>query len=40
VSEEDARELAFALPAVQAAVGDHTPQRVIVRAPRLVNIVL
>ncbi len=40
VGEDEARELAFALPAVRAAVGDHTPQRVIVRAPRLVNIVL
>jgi leucyl-tRNA synthetase len=40
VSEEEARELALALPAIQAAVGDRVPSRVIVRPPRLVNIVL
>ena len=39
ISEADLRALALATPAVVAAVGDREPRAVIVRAPKLVNVV-
>jgi leucyl-tRNA synthetase len=39
ISEADLRALAMATPAVVAAVGDREPRAVIVRAPKLVNVV-
>jgi leucyl-tRNA synthetase len=39
ISEEALRALALATPAVVAAVGDRQPRAVIVRAPKLVNVV-
>ncbi len=39
VAEAELRALALAAPAVVAAVGDREPRAVIVRAPRLVNVV-
>jgi leucyl-tRNA synthetase len=39
ISEDDLRERALATPAAVAAVGDRAPRAVIVRAPKLVNIV-
>ncbi len=39
ISEADLRTLAMATPAVAAAVGDREPRAVIVRAPKLVNVV-
>jgi len=39
ITEDELRSLALDTPAAQSAIGDGEPQRVIVRAPRLVNIV-
>ena len=39
IAENELRELALNTAAAQSAIGDGEPQRVIVRAPRLVNIV-
>ena len=39
ITESDLRALAMACPAVVAAVGDREPRAVIVRAPKLVNVV-
>jgi len=39
ISEQDLRALALATPAVVAAVGSTEPRAVIVRAPKLVNVV-
>jgi leucyl-tRNA synthetase len=39
ISEDDLRALALATPAARAAMGDREPRAVIVRAPKLVNIV-
>jgi leucyl-tRNA synthetase len=39
ISEVDLRALALATPAVVAALGDREPRAVIVRAPKLVNVV-
>jgi leucyl-tRNA synthetase len=39
ISEAELRALALATPAVVAAVGDREPRAVIVRAPKLVNVV-
>ena len=39
ITEAQLRELAMATPAVMAAVGDREPRAVIVRAPKLVNVV-
>ncbi len=39
ITEADLRALAMACPAVVAAVGDREPRAVIVRAPKLVNVV-
>ena len=40
VSEEDAERLALASPLVVGALAGAEPRRVIVRPPRLVNIVV
>ena len=39
ITEDELRSLALDTPAAKSAIGDGEPQRVIVRAPRLVNIV-
>jgi leucyl-tRNA synthetase len=39
IAEADLRALALATPAVVAALGDREPRAVIVRAPKLVNVV-
>ncbi len=39
ITEAELRSLALATPAVVAAVGDREPRAVIVRAPKLVNVV-
>ena len=39
ITEAELRALALATPAVVAAVGDREPRAVIVRAPKLVNVV-
>jgi leucyl-tRNA synthetase len=39
IDEDRARELALASPRVGDALGGGAPARVIVRAPRLVNVV-
>jgi leucyl-tRNA synthetase len=39
ISEEELRSLALATPAAVAALGGREPRAVIVRAPKLVNIV-
>ena len=39
ITEADLRTLALATPAVMAAIGDREPRAVIVRAPKLVNVV-
>jgi leucyl-tRNA synthetase len=40
ITEVDAEAAALALPKVQESLAGRTPQRVIVRPPRLVNIVV
>jgi leucyl-tRNA synthetase len=40
ISEVDAEALALASPAVIEALGGNAPRRVIVRPPRLVNVVV
>jgi leucyl-tRNA synthetase len=39
ITEADLRARALASPAVVAAIGDREPRAVIVRAPKLVNVV-
>jgi leucyl-tRNA synthetase len=39
IGEEDLRQQALAQPAVVSALGGGQPRRVIVRAPKLVNVV-
>lgn len=39
ISEDDLRDLALDTDAVRNALGDREPRRVIVRAPKLVNVV-
>ncbi len=39
LSEEDAADLALSRPAVQAALGEASPRRVIAKPPRVVNVV-
>ena len=40
ISEADAEEAALASPRVREAMGGATPKRVVVKPPRLVNIVV
>jgi leucyl-tRNA synthetase len=40
ISETEAEQLALGLPRIIDALGGHAPSRVIIRPPRLVNIVL
>ena len=40
IGDEDLRALALAAPAVVAAIGDREIKTVIVRAPKLVNVVI
>jgi leucyl-tRNA synthetase len=40
ITEADAEAIALALPKVAAALDGHTPQRIVARPPRLINIVL
>ncbi len=39
ITEDDLRALALATPAARAAIGERAPRAVIVRAPKLVNVV-
>ena len=40
ITEEEFRELAMSIPSVAAEIAGKTPKAVIVRPPKLVNIVL
>jgi leucyl-tRNA synthetase len=40
INEDDARTAAMANPTIQQALSERSPQRVVVRPPRLVNIIV